>query len=131
LKRGIFRAPAVLIFGFLCVLAACGGTSSPTSPSSSTPALTSTGVTTYTYTTDIRPITTSDCIRCHNPSQHDGGYDFTTYAGIRRAVTPGNANSIFVRVVQPGGSMYGNLSGNRTQKAQVIVDWVVSSGAAE
>jgi len=121
--------------------AGCGGTSaSPTAPSASTDSTSSsggtagtssTGVTTYTYTADVKPILTSDCIRCHNTSQHEAGYDFTTYAGVMRAVTPGSSRSLLVRAVQSNGIMYPELSGNRAQKSQIITDWVVSSGAAQ
>jgi hypothetical protein len=137
------RLPFLL---FLCLIfpgliaTGCGGTSSPTAPSgdagsvvgstsnSTSPAA---GVTTYTYTSDVRPILTADCTRCHNGSQHEAGYDFTTYPGVMRAVTPGSADSMLVRVVRTNGTMYPNLTGNRSQKAQVITDWVVSSGAAQ
>ena len=116
------------------VVVACSG-GSPTSPSDTT-ATTSTGtagtgVTTYTYTNDVRPILAADCTRCHNTSQHEAGYDFTTYAGVLRAVSPGNAQSILVRATGSRGVMYPELSGNRTAKSQVIYDWVVSSNAAQ
>jgi hypothetical protein len=116
----------------LSIVAGCSG-SSPTSPSSTTPstATTGTGVTTYTYTSDIRPILTSDCTRCHNSSQHEAGYDFTTYAGVLRAVSPGSAQSILVRATGSNGIMYPELSGDRAAKARTIYDWVVSSNAAQ
>jgi hypothetical protein len=41
------------------------------------------------------------------------------------------SSSTSSRVVQPNGPMYANLSGNRTQKVQVIYDWVVNSKAAQ
>jgi len=55
----------------------------------------------------------------------------TTYAGVLRAVTPGDAQSILVRATSSRGVMYPELSGNRTAKSQVIYDWVVSSSAAQ
>lgn len=132
------RQRGLLLFAPLALLwiAACGGSSSPVSPSStssstSTTTTVGTGVTTYTYTTDIRPILTSDCTRCHNSSQHEAGYDFTTYAGVMRAVAPGNANSLLIRVTSSRGIMYPELTGNRAQKAQTIYDWVVTSAAAQ
>ena len=120
-------------------IAACSGgnAETPTSPSSMSAigsgdtAATGSGVTIYTYTTDLKPILATDCTRCHNATQHEGGYDFTTFAGVRRAVAVGSARSPLVRETQPSGGMYRELSGNRTQKASVIYDWVVSSGAAE
>ena len=113
-------------------VAACGS-SSPTSPSSSSSATgtAATGVTTYTYATDIRPILTADCVRCHNTSQHEAGYDFTSYSGVLRALTPGSAQSILVRATSSRGVMYPELSGDRAAKSQVIYDWVVSSNAAQ
>ena len=89
------------------------------------------GVTTYTYTRDVSPILNSDCIACHNSRQHEAGYDFTTYAGLRRALTPGSAQSLLLREIQPGAEMYPNLTGDRTQKIQLIYDWIVSSNAAQ
>jgi hypothetical protein len=131
-SRWVFRAPVVVGLGLLpVVVAACGG-SSPTSPSSTTAtSSTGTGVTSYSYTNDVRPILTADCTRCHNASQHEGGYDFTTYPGVLRAVSPGSAQSILVRATSSRGIMYPELSGDRTAKSQVIYDWVVSSNAAQ
>jgi len=111
------------------LVSACGG-SSPTSPSSISVTVTGTGVTSYTYTADVAPILNSDCVTCHNTSRHDGGVNLTTYAGVMQVVTPGSDQSPLVRVIQPAGPMYNNLSGNRNQKVQVIYDWVVSSHAA-
>lgn len=108
---------------------ACG--SSSTSPSQIDVTLVGTGVTTYTYTADVGPILNNDCTSCHNSSRNDGGYNFTTYAGVLRALTPGSDASPLVRAVQPSGPMYVNLSGNRTQKVQLIYDWVVNSKAAQ
>lgn len=129
-------AGVVGIAGVLLAVACGGGTDSPTSPSSSsaggfTAGATGSGITTYSYTTDIRPILTSDCVRCHNASQRDGGYDFSTYTGVLRAVTPGSARSPLVRQTQPGGGMYRELTGDRTSKAGIIYDWVVNSGGAQ
>jgi len=123
----VWRLPFIAIS---LLLASCGG-GSPTSPSSTAVTNTGTGVTTYTYTTNVRPILTSDCTSCHNPTQHESGYDFTTYAGVLRAVIPGSDASVLVRVTQPGGSMYSNLSGDRSSKAGIIYDWVVRSSAAQ
>lgn len=120
----------VLILGVTCgiFLAGCAGTT-PTSP---TPAITitGTGATTYTYAT-VQPIFASDCVTCHGPSQKQAGVDLSSYAGVSRAVTAGSDQSTLVRVTQPGGLMYGNLSGNRTDKAGIIYDWVVNSRAAQ
>jgi len=127
-RAGLF---AILILAPL-VVSGCGG-SSPTSPSptTTTSSTSNTGVTPYTYTTDVRPILTADCTRCHNTSQHEAGYDFTSYAGVLRAVTPGNAQSILVRATGSRGVMYPEFSGDRAAKSQVIYDWVVTSNAAQ
>jgi hypothetical protein len=61
-------------------------------------------VTSYTYTNDIRRSLNSDCTSCHSPDQHEAGYDFTTYAGVRRALTPGNPQSIILREIEPGAA---------------------------
>jgi len=50
---------------------------------------------------------------------------------VLRAVTPSSDQSPLVRVIQPAGRMYANLSGDRNQKVQVIYDWVVNSHAAQ
>jgi hypothetical protein len=55
----------------------------------------------------------------------------TSYAQVMRAVQPGNASSVLVVVTQRGGSMYPFFSGNRTAKAQMVRDWVVTDKAAQ
>ena len=107
-----------------------GGASTPTSPTTPTtptdPGTPTTPTAGLTYTTDIAPIMNADCVRCHGPFRRDAGYDTSTYAGVMRAVTAGSASSLLVRVTQSNGIMYGELSGNRAQKAQTIHDWVVT-----
>jgi hypothetical protein len=132
----VLRVPVLASLAALPLVAGCSG-STPTSPTSTTSSsgtstgTSGTGVTTYTYTNDIRPILASDCTRCHNASQHEAGYDFTTYAGVLRALTPGNPQSILVQATSSRGVMYQELSGNRAAKAQIFYDWVVSSNAAQ
>jgi hypothetical protein len=122
---------SLLIVPLIALLvSACGG-SSPTSPSSISITLPGTGVTTYTYSADVATILNNDCVACHNSSQHESGVNLSTYAGVLQVVTPGSDQSPLLRVVQPAGPMYGNLSGNRNQKVQIIYDWVVSSRAAQ
>ena len=89
------------------------------------------GLTTLTYTNDIRPILATDCFSCHGQSVQQQGLNFTTYSGVLAALTPGSDTSLIVRVTQPGGLMYGMLSGDRNQKAGLIYDWVVNSKAAQ
>jgi len=114
---------------------ACGGgsssISSPTGPSTVAATLTGSGVSTYTYTTDIKPILNNDCVPCHGPSQRQAGVDLSTYAGVMRVVAAGNGSSVLILVTQPNGLMYGELSGNRSSKAGIIYDWVVHSNAAQ
>ncbi len=110
----------------------CGGSPSAPSGATSTPiTITGSGVTTYTYTNDVRPILAADCFSCHGPSQQQNGLNFSTYSGVLAAVTPGSDQSRLVRVTQPGGLMYSMLSGDRNQKAGIIYDWVVNSRAAQ
>ena len=89
------------------------------------------GITTYTYTNDVRPILNSDCVSCHGPSRQESGYNFTTYQGVLRAVISGSDQSPLVRATGPRGAMYSEFNGNRPQKSQIFYDWVVNSHAAE
>jgi hypothetical protein len=125
--RRIFPAAAGVLV--LTMAWACGG--SVTSPSSTAITIKGSGVTTYTYTTNIQPILASDCVSCHGPSQQQDGFNFSSYAGVLRALTPGSEDSLIIHVTQPGGLMYGNLSGDRNGKAGTIYDWIVNSGAAQ
>ena len=115
-------------------VAACGGSSgmsSPTGPSNVSATITGSGVSTYTYTTDVRPILNADCVQCHGQSQRQGGVDLSSYSGVMQVTAAGNASSILILVTQPGGAMYSQLSGNRNAKAGTIYDWVVNSKAAQ
>ena len=49
-----------------------------------------------------------------------------SYAGVMAAVKAGSASSALVIVTQPGGVMYGFLSGDRTSKAALIRTWVLN-----
>lgn len=125
------RLPALAVTCGLAatlVLSGCGQ-GSPSGPSV-TPTATGTGATTYTYAT-VQPILATDCVACHGPTQRQAGVDLSSFAGVSRVVTPGSDQSVLVLVTQPGGLMYGQLSGDRTTKAGVIYDWVVNSKAAQ
>lgn len=124
--------PALVLAGVLA-LAASGSAAcrSPTAPSDPPITITGTGATTLTYTADVQPILATDCVQCHGPAQQQAGHNFSTYAGVLRALVPGSDASRIVRVTQPGGRMYNNLTGNRNQKAGIIYDWVVNSRAAQ
>lgn len=115
-------------------VAACGGSSgmsSPTGPSSASATITGSGVSTYTYAADVRPILNADCVQCHGSSQRQAGVDLSSYSGVMQVTAAGNASSILILVTQPGGAMYSQLSGNRNTKAGTIYDWVVNSKAAQ
>ena len=43
-------------------------------------------------------------------------------------MTAGSDTSLLVRVTQPGGLMYNNLSGDRRAKAGIIYDWPEGTG---
>lgn len=130
LTRFLGAALLVLLgtFGAACQY----GVASPTAPVSPTSGGTAPPpVATLTYVHDIQPILASDCTRCHGPSRRDAGVDLSTYANVMKVVAAGNAKSILVQVTQPGGLMYSQWNGSGSQKAALIYNWVVSSGAKQ
>ena len=54
----------------------------------------------FTYSGRIEPILNSWCLGCHNPNQSDGGYDFSTYAGVVDAI---NNNRLMGSIYQQNG----------------------------
>jgi hypothetical protein len=94
-------------------------TPSPTPDPIATPAPAAASV---AYEQDIRPILEADCLRCHG--------ELGSYTGTMGYVVPGSASSLLVRATQPGGSMFGHLSGDAAGKAELIRRWVVEGGAA-
>jgi len=42
--------------------------------------------------TEVLPVFQNYCGTCHSGNGRDKGLDFTTYAGIRNEITPGNAS---------------------------------------
>ena len=129
------RAGTAGVLALTVVLAsACEyvATPSPTAPLIDTSSSgTTSGSTTLTYVKDVQPILASDCVRCHGPSRHDAGIDLSTYANVMKTVAAGNANSLLVVVTKSGGLMYSEFSGSKSTKATTILDWVVSSHAAQ
>ncbi len=83
------------------------------------------------YNQDLKPIFDSDCVVCHSGSRPSAGYSMATYAGVMRDVTPGNPNSRLVIWSLPGGSMYRYWTGNASQKATMVQQWVVTYNAQQ
>ncbi len=76
--------------------------------------------------TDLVPIFNSDCTPCHGTRSPAARYSTASYASVMAAVRAGSASSALVIVTQPGGVMYGFLSGDRAGKAALIRTWVLS-----
>ena len=111
-------------------IAACSG-GSPTQPDTAAPAQNPATATSLTFNADVQPIISNDCTSCHGASRQENGYDFRTYAGVMRAVSAGSANSILVRVTQPGGQMYSEFRGSASAKSTTIRRWVVDFKAVQ
>jgi hypothetical protein len=132
--------PAVLAFLFILSIGLASGcqygVTTPTAATGGTGTGSggSSGSTSLTYTKDIQPVLSSDCVRCHGPARRDAGVDLSTYTNVMRTVTPGNASSLLILVTRSGGIMNGQFQGGtsaRATKAALIRDWIVSSGAAQ
>jgi hypothetical protein len=76
--------------------------------------------------TDLVPLFNTDCTPCHGTRSPKARYSTASYAGVMVGVRAGNASSPLVFVTQPGGSMYGFLSGDRAGKAALIRTWVLN-----
>ncbi len=135
-----------LIVGGVLAMAACVNVNPPTdvgnpvAPSSSSspapqPAPTPTPAPTsgqpLAYIPDMKPVFDSDCVPCHSASFAAAGYAMDSYAAVMRAVQPGNANSALVVWGSPGGSMYRYWTGNRSQKANMVLQWVTTYNAQQ
>jgi hypothetical protein len=100
-----------------------GTTTAPTTtPTPTTPTSTPTAV---AYT-DLVPIFNSDCTPCHGSRSPAARYSTASYSAVMAAVTAGKASSALVIVTQPGGVMYGFLSGDRASKSALIRAWVLN-----
>lgn len=122
--------PAIIALAILGV--SCGG--SPISPSDTAtyaPTQDPASATSLTYTRDIQPILSADCTSCHSASQRGGGYDLSSYNGVKQAVAPGNAQSPLVRATQSNGVMYRNFRGSASAKSDTIRRWVVDFSAVQ
>jgi len=126
-----------LILGLVLLPAAlelwgCGGSaSSPTAPSSSITVSDPASATSLTYSANIAPILASDCTYCHNSSNRNGNVYLTSYTGVLRTLTPGNANSLLIQVTRPGGLMYSNFRSTPAEKAAAIRKWIVDFNATQ
>lgn len=94
----------------------------PAAPTPATPAPTTPATVAYT---DLTSLFASDCTPCHG-TRPAARYSTTSYAGVMAAVKAGSASSALVIVTQPGGIMYGFLSGDRAGKAALIRTWVLN-----
>jgi len=104
-------------------------TGTTTTPAPATPTTTPTAPTstpTAVAYTDLVPIFNSDCTPCHGTRSPAARYSTASYAGIMAGVRAGSASSALVIVTQPGGLMYGFLSGDRVGKAALIRTWVLN-----
>jgi len=99
-------------------------TPAPAAPTPATPTPTPTTPTAVAYT-DLTSLFATDCTPCHG-TRPAARYSTTSYAGVMAAVRAGNASSPLVIVTQPGGIMYGFLSGDRVSKAALIRTWVLN-----
>jgi hypothetical protein len=115
--------------------ASCGGspTAADSTSTSATPAPSQdpATATSLTFTADVQPLLNNDCVPCHGGSRAENGYNFTTYAGVMRAVTAGSANSLLVNVTRPGGLMYSEWRGSAATKAETVRRWVVDFKAVQ
>jgi hypothetical protein len=149
-RRVALPAPIPLAFASLVVAvalvaAACvktnpptdvGNPTAPSSPDTSAqpapaPSPTPSSGQALSYDQDLKPIFNSDCVPCHSGSRPSAGYSMSTYAAVMRDVTPGNGNSRLVVWTQPGGSMYRFWTGNASQKASMVKQWVVTYNAQQ
>ncbi len=136
---------ALFIAGLALAACACVQTTPPTdvgnpvAPSTPTtsgqpqpsPAPTPSSGQPLSYDQDLKPIFDSDCTVCHSGSRPSAGYSMTTYAAVMRDVIPGNPNSRLVVWTQPGGTMYQFWTGNASQKATMVKQWVVNYNAQQ
>lgn len=87
----------------------------------------SVGTTPDSYASLRAGVLNTNCLGCHTVGYSYG--DFSTYAGVRAKLTPGNpAGSLFYQKVGPGGNM--PPGGMSTTMVTRIYDWI-AAGAPE
>ena len=86
------------------------------------------------YTKDIEPIFQNSCgtTGCHD-SRGEGGYSFTNYSSIMKAITPSNANKskayqaitgkAFVQLMPPAGAL--------TENERILIRVWIDQGAIQ
>lgn len=148
--RGATWAPVRLLSPWLLAAVVCGAAAcvktnpatdvgnpvAPSAPSTNTQPQPTTptappSTQALSYNQDLKPIFDSDCTVCHSGSRPSAGYSTSTYSGVMRDVTPGSANSRLVIWTQPGGTMYRFWTGNASQKAAMVRQWVVGDNAQQ
>jgi mono/diheme cytochrome c family protein len=79
--------------------------------------------TNMSFATDIQPIINTNCIGCHSSgSGTSGGYDLTTYAGVKSAVT---ASKLYESVAQNGAAVSMPPASKLSQcKIDQIKSWI-------
>jgi len=88
------------------------------------------------FSSDIQPIFTTNCTRCHGDSRQSGNLMLNTYSGVMAGgrhgavVLPGKAvDSLLVQKITSGAMP---KNGNRLSDAQIklITDWI-NAGATD
>ena len=71
----------LVVFGALLLVTSCSKDDDPVNSNCS-------GLT-PTYTADIKPIISSNCLSCHNGTQSESGIDLSTYSGVKSMADAG------------------------------------------
>lgn len=87
--------------------------------------------TSLTFAADVQPLLNNDCVPCHGGASTESGYSLTSYAGVMRAASAGNANSLLIQVTRPGGLMYSQWRGSAAAKAETVRRWIVDFKAVQ
>lgn len=74
-----------------------------------------------TYTSDIAPLLSDECVRCHNPKGSVDSLPLDTYSSVVKYVKPGDpANSKLVKALD-GGEMDGRLTNDQLT---LLKNWI-------